>query len=109
MDMFSLGIDSTTAARQSEEKAKAVAQALTTAYPKYLWMVGVHPGGTLAIKLLMPGLPQNVAEILHLRNEFSYTELAAKAVRLGGDLLERMNLKRGAWDGSTPKNGIDMS
>ncbi len=82
---------------QMELIAKMAAQLLNNHYPNHWWMIGWAPGMTLVIK-------HGAGD-----SRYGYTVDAAKAattsilehaiVMGGGELLERMGMPRGAWDG----------
>ena len=77
--------------------AKLAAKRLGDTYPEHLWAVGWAPGRTLVIK--------NMA----MDGRYGYTVDAARAATVselehaitmgGGELLERMGMKRGRWNG----------
>ena len=83
---------------QMELIAKLAAQVLSRHYPEHWWAVGFAPGRTLVIK--------NMAI---QEGRYGYTVDAAKAATIseleaaiiygGGELLERCNVSRGAWNG----------
>jgi len=91
---------------QMELIAKLAATKLSSHYPNHLWAVGWAPGMTLVIK--------NMA----MDGRYGYTVDAAKAATVseleraivmgGGELLERMGMVRGKWNGefATEVEGI---
>lgn len=84
-----------------EAKARDIAYALTTAYPNYPWMVGIHDGGCIAVKLAI-NPDTNWGYTIDLCKSFSASQLSHEAVMAGGELLERLGLHRGAWNGVMP-------
>lgn len=87
---------------QMELIAKLAAQNLNKHYPDHLWVVGWAPGMTLVIK--------NMA----MDGRYGYTVDAARAATIselehavmmgGGELLERMGMRRGKWNGEYAPN-----
>lgn len=86
---------------EMEHKAKEVAQVLTKEYPNYPWAIGWHPGGVLCVKLLISP-NANWGFTIDYSNVATASDLAHIAKMAGGELLERLNLKRGAWNGEMP-------
>jgi len=86
---------------EMEFKAKQVAQVLTNAYPNYPWAIGWHPGHVLCVKLLISP-NANWGFTIDYANVATSSELEHIAKMAGGELLERLNLKRGAWNGEMP-------
>ena len=92
--------------QQMELIAKLAAVKLNAHYPNHLWAIGWAPGMALVIK--------NMA----MDGRYGYTVDAAKAATVseleravvmgGGELLERMGMVRGAWNGefATEVEGI---
>ena len=83
---------------QMEVMAKDVAQVLSAAYPRHVWMVGWAPGMTLVVKNMAIddgryGFTIDGAKVA------TASELTRLARNAGGELLERCGVKRGAWDG----------
>lgn len=84
---------------ENMDDAKAVGDALETAYPGYLWMVS-SASGVIAVKNGM--LSQFGQYGMILPKHYSASHLKAEAIRAGGELLERCGLPRGAWPGHLP-------
>ena len=82
---------------QMELLAKLAAQTLTTHYPAHLWAVGWAPGMTLIIKNM--GMDARYGFTIDAAKAHSITQLEHAVMMGGGELLERMGVKRGAWDG----------
>ena len=82
---------------EMEHKAKEIAQALTTAYPNHPWAIGWAPGMTLVVKHL--GGDARWGYTIDAAKSFSASDLKKSAVTAGGELLERMGMARGAWNG----------
>lgn len=88
--------------QKMEVIAKMACQVLGKHYPNHLWAVGWAPGYTLVLK--------NMA----MDGRYGFTVDAAKAATIselehavmygGGELLERMGMKRGAWNGEFADN-----
>lgn len=91
---------------EMERLAKHVAQALTHAYPNYPWAVGWHPGGVLCVKLMLAA-DSNYGYTIDAYKINSASTLRTTAVMAGGELLERLNMKRGAWNGDMPSQNYD--
>jgi hypothetical protein len=89
-----------------ESLAKHVAQSLTRAYPNYPWAVGWHYGGVLCVKLMLAA-DSNYGYTIDAYRLHSAHDLARQSVMAGGELLERLNMKRGAWDGDMPTQNYD--
>ena len=82
-----------------EVVCKKAALLLTRLYPNHLWMIGAAPGGVLIIK---HGLGDNrYGFTVDVPGAHSSSELEHAIMLAGGELLERMGLERGAWDGDT--------
>ena len=78
--------------------AKLAAKRLSDAYPAHIWMVGWAPGMTLVIKNMAIddgryGFTVDAAKAA------TVSELEKAIVFGGGELLERCNVSRGAWNG----------
>lgn len=89
-----------------EAKAREVAQVLTNAYPCYPWAIGWHPGMVLCVKLLI-NKDFNYGFTIDAAKSFSASNLANMAKMAGGELLERLGMKRGAWNGEMPTQTMD--
>jgi len=85
---------------QMEMMAKLAAQQLTHHYPNHVWMVGWAPGMTLIIKYM--GADARYGYTVDAAKAASISELEHAVVMGGGELLERLGMKRGAWDGELP-------
>jgi hypothetical protein len=92
------GIDAES--RQMEMLAKLAAQKLTEHYPNHVWMVGWAPGMTLVIKYM--GADARYGYTVDAAKAASISELEKAVVMGGGEMLERLGMKRGAWDGELP-------
>lgn len=89
-----------------ETLAKSVAETLTGNYPNYPWVVGWMPGAALVVKLLInPDF--NYGFTIDCRTGLSAWKLAHEAKMAGGELLERLGLTIGKWDGAMPERNID--
>lgn len=92
-----------------ERLAKQVAYEMTRAYPNYPWAIGWHPGGVMCVKLMIANNGKYGYTIDAYRIN-SASDLAKIAVASGGELLERLGMKRGAWNGEMPTQdyeGVD--
>tara|TARA_R110000868_G_scaffold51592_2_gene163220 strand:- start:1248 stop:1616 length:369 start_codon:yes stop_codon:yes gene_type:complete len=79
--------------------AKYAAQILSKAYANHWWMIGWAPGGVLVIKHgAGDGRYGYSIDVFRMA---SLVELEKEVMRGGGELLERMNMPRRAWDGET--------
>lgn len=87
---------------EMEYKAKQVAEVLTRQYPGYPWIVGWAPGMTLVVKCLL--MDARYGYTIDAAKSFSASDLAHTAMLAGGELLERMGMKRGAWNGEFADN-----
>jgi len=86
--------------RQMEMMAKLAAQKLTEHYPNHLWMVGWAPGMTLVIKY--GPADAKYGYTVDAAKASSISEFETAVVFGGGELLERLNIPRGAWNGEFP-------
>lgn len=86
--------------RQMEMMAKLAAQVLTSHYLNHAWAVGWAPGMTLVIKYL--GADQRYGYTVDASKAASISQFEHAVVMGGGELLERLGMKRGAWDGELP-------
>ena len=86
--------------QQMEMMAKLAAQKLTQHYPNHVWMVGWMPGMALVIKYM--GADARYGYTVDCAKAASISELEHAVVMAGGELLERLGMKRGAWDGELP-------
>jgi len=82
---------------QMELMAKLAAQILAQHYPAHLWMIGWAPGMTLVIKNM--AMDARYGYTVDAARASSISELEHAVMMGGGELLERMGMKRGAWDG----------
>ncbi len=89
-----------------ESLAKHVAQALTVSYPNYPWAIGWHPGGVLCVKLMLAS-DGNYGYTIDAYRLHSASDLTKQAVMAGGELLERLGMPRGAWNGDMPTQNYD--
>lgn len=97
-DVRTVEVTSTDAeSSQMELIAKLTAQLLTEHYPNHLWMVGWAPGMTLVIK--HGGGDARYGYTIDASKAATISILEHAIVMGGGELLERMGLPRGAWDG----------
>lgn len=82
---------------QMELIAKLAAKRLGDTYPEHLWAIGWAPGRALVIKnMAMDGRYGYTVDAAHAA---SVSELERAIVMGGGELLERMGMKRGRWNG----------
>lgn len=94
---------------EMERLAKHVAESLTRSYPAYPWAIGWHPGGVLCVKLMLAS-DANYGYTIDAYKIHSASELSRQAMMAGGELLERLGMKRGEWNGDMPTRnyaGID--
>jgi len=82
---------------QMETIAKMAAQILSKHYPNHWWMIGWAPGAVLVIKL--GGADAQYGYTVDAGKAASISELEHAIMYGGGELLERLNLPRGAWNG----------
>ena len=87
------------------EVAKQVGEILETTYPGYLWMVS-KASCDIVVKNAALGKFGHYGFIICLQKVISPTDLRAKTMRAGGELLERCGLPRDRrkWDGEIPKH-----
>lgn len=92
-------IDLTDVQSQSHDLAtsKQIAERLNAAYPGYLWAVHIQwrQGIATVRNLSLSGV---WAFVVHLTLVASASELEAKALRAGGEILERYRMRRGPID-----------
>lgn len=82
---------------QMELIAKLAAQILSNHYPAHLWAVGWAPGMTLIIKNM--AMDARYGFTIDAGRAASISQLERAVMMGGGELLERMGMKRGAWNG----------
>lgn len=82
---------------EMEHKAKQVAELLCKTYPDHPWMVGWAPGMTLVVKHMAGDARYGYT--IDGGKAFTPKNLAHMAMIAGGELLERMGMSRGKWDG----------
>jgi hypothetical protein len=82
---------------QMELIAKMAAQLLSKHYANHWWMVGWAPGMTLCIK--HGAGDSRYGYTVDAAGAHSVSQLEHAIIMGGGELLERMGMKRGAWDG----------
>lgn len=75
--------------------AKTVAEKLHSVYPGHLWAVDVQ-GSVINIRDLLTDGRWGVT--LHIPAVYSISSLEKQVVMLGGELLERFNQRRGAYN-----------
>lgn len=83
--------------QQMELIAKMAAMVLSKHYANYLWMTGWLPGNVLVIKL--GGADNRYGFTVDAAKAGSISELEHAIMYGGGELLERLNLPRRAWQG----------
>jgi hypothetical protein len=89
-----------------EKLAYEAAQVLTNHYPNYPWCIGWAPGFVLVVKLLLnPDF--NYGYTLDCRGGMSFWKFCNEVKMAGGELLERLELPIGAWDGRMPEKNIE--
>jgi hypothetical protein len=76
---------------------KKAAMLLARVYPNHLWMIGSAPGGVLCIK--HGAGDSKFGYTIDVPSAASVSELEHAIIMGGGEMLERMGLPRGAWDG----------
>ena len=82
-------------------KAMQVGEALNTAYPGHLWMVTAARG----VLIIKNGVLAKFGQYgMVLPKDYSASHLKEEAIKMGGELLERCGLPRGAWNGDIPKH-----
>jgi len=82
---------------QMELLARMAANLLTRHYPLHLWAIGWAPGGTLVLKnMAMDG---RYGYTVDVPQAATVSELEHAIVMGGGELLERMGMVRGKWNG----------
>jgi hypothetical protein len=81
--------------RRSRQARDAIGKALGRAYPDHPWLVMMSGDGTAA-QVMCPAITQEFGMVIHV-NQIN-EELERKAVRMGGELLERFRVSRTAAD-----------
>lgn len=91
---------------EMEARAKSAAETLSKHYPRHLWAVGWAPGMTLIVKNM--GMDARYGFTIDAAKSFSASDLDRTVMLAGGELLERMGMVRGAWNGefATEVEGI---
>jgi len=82
---------------EMEVVCKKAAMLLSKIYPSHVWMTGSAPGGVLVIKHMAGD--NRYGYTVDVKGAHSVSQLEHAIVMGGGELLERMDMKRGAWDG----------
>lgn len=82
-----------------EVVCKKAAMLLTRLYPNHLWIVGSAPGAVLCVKL--GGTDNRFGYTIDVAKAYSSSELEHAIMEAGGELLERLGMARGAWDGES--------
>lgn len=82
---------------QMEMIAKLAAQKLSQHYPQHIWMVGWAPGMTLVIKNM--AMDARYGYTVDAARAATVSELEHAIIMGGGELLERIGMPRGAWNG----------
>jgi hypothetical protein len=82
---------------QMELIARMAAGLLSKHYANHWWMVGWAPGMVLCIK--HGAGDSRYGYTVDAAKASSISELEHAIIMGGGELLERMGMKRGAWDG----------
>jgi hypothetical protein len=91
---------------EMEERAKLVAETLSSIYPNHMWMVGWAPGAVLIVK---HGLGDSrYGYTIDNAAICSHKDLFRSVVQAGGELLERMGLPRRAWNGEDQATQYQM-
>lgn len=92
---------------QMELIAKMAAGLLSKHYPAHLWWVGWAPGFTLVIK--NGAMDARYGFTVDVARAASISILEHAIVMGGGELLERMGMPRGEWNGEFAEKveGID--
>jgi hypothetical protein len=76
---------------RARQARNAIGKALGRAYPDHPWYVSMSHDGTVA-QVMCPGISTEFGMVIHV-NQINL-ELEQKAVRFGGELLERFNVSR---------------
>lgn len=80
--------------------AKLAAQTLCRHYPNHLWFVGWAPGGNLVVK--HGAMDNRYGFVIHFPHCHSSSDFEQRVMRAGGEMLERLFMRRGAWNGDMP-------
>ena len=87
----------------SEMLAKQIAEDLFEAYPNHSWWIEVKQGVIIIKHFMLSGMRGVIGMVRHLKD--TDHDVAARkrdVIRGAGELLERANMARGAYDGSIP-------
>lgn len=76
--------------------AKEIGETLNQHYPNHLWAVAWQ-GDVIVVKNL--AISSFYGFVLKPQDTATASELAANAVKAGGELLERAKMARGKWNG----------
>lgn len=76
---------------RSRNARNTVGKALGRAYPTHPWFVDASEDGT-TVRVMCPAISTEYGMVIHV-HQINH-ELEAKAVRMGGELLERFNVSR---------------
>lgn len=80
--------------------AKMAAQLLNDHYTNHWWQIGWAPGMTLVIKHMLGDAKYGFT--IDAAKAATISELETAIVMGGGELLERLGLARGRWNGDMP-------
>ena len=92
---------------EMEHKAKECAEILSQTYPAHIWMVGWAPGMTLVVKNMFGDAKYGYT--IDASRVATASELKHLVKMAGGELLERLGLPRGRWDGETMVEQFDTT
>lgn len=97
------GVDEMELAIKVRGIRNTIGKALGRAYPQHPWYVSVSGDGTVA-QIMCPAITQEYGMTIHT-NQIGIN-LEEKAVRMGGELLERFNVSRTVADFSAVQRDI---
>ena len=95
--------DDMATAAKSKEYRQRIGRALATHYKHTKWLVDVNIAGGIAT-ISCPDISRLYGMTIHLTHSMEDTE--AKAVRFGGELLERFRISRETGDTSRVKRDL---
>lgn len=91
---------------EMEHRSKMIAEVVSKHYPNYPWLVQWHSQGDVSVKLMLSP-DSNYGYIIDTDQCSDYGTLTAMSVKAGGELLERLGMKRGAWNGDMPNQNYE--
>ena len=93
------------ATKNQEDEAKAILEALDTAYPNHPWGVRVYDGGFFIRHLEFPA--NWGMNCKHTTRVYSASALKRQVILMAGEWLERAGLRRGRGEDEAPAYRVE--